>query len=231
MHRYLPAILLAAACGTTQSDSLLTSGMSAEISAVSNGSGTTAVTAELFNGDPDQLIFVDLDANDQLVATAGSQSDPMTQQQLGNIIDYTAQFSIADGGTQITVDLQRDIDAGAPSSTATLPAPFTLGALASSASRAADLVVTWGPSGAGDPMSWQVEGSCVATASGTMTDTGSVTIAAGALVLASGTNVPTSCSVTLSVFRVRSGTLDSHFGHGGSISAEQVRTAQLTSTP
>jgi len=42
---------------------------------------------------------------------------------------------------------------------------------------------------------------------------------------------PTSCTVTISVTRSRAGSLDSHYGKGGDILGQQVRTATITSTP
>ncbi|HTR52515.1 MAG TPA: hypothetical protein VMJ10_17495 [Kofleriaceae bacterium] len=221
-----------AACGTTNSDSLLTSGMSADMTVTGNADGTATVTVNLFSGDPDQLIFVNLDDGDTLVGSNASQSLPLVEQQLVTIIDYSAQFITGTEGAQYTIDLERTVDAGAPSSTATLPAPFALGEVATSASRASDLAITWSPAGAADPMTWQIEGTCIEGASGTIDgDPGAQTIAGNTLVKASGNGVPDSCTATLTVARTRVGQLDPHFGHGGSIVGEQARTATFTTTP
>jgi hypothetical protein len=83
---------LLTACGTSESGSLLTTGISAEMGAVTTGNGSTRVTAELFEGNPDQLIFVDLQAGDSLVADINGQSMTLAKAQLLTIIDYEAVF-------------------------------------------------------------------------------------------------------------------------------------------
>jgi hypothetical protein len=206
----------------------LTTGISAEMSAVTTGNGTTRVGAELFEGSPDQLIFVDLQVGDSLVAEINGQSMTLSKSQLLTIIDYEAMFSTGNEGDEFTVDFQRSVDGGAPSSTATLPAPFTLDPLGASYARASAITVTYGPSGTGDTMGWQASGDCIQVATGALpNDSGVFTIPANMLIASS----PTSCTITLSVTRDRRGSLDSHFGRGGSIIGEQVRTAMITSTP
>ncbi len=223
-------IALLAACGTTESSSLLTTGIAADMSAVTTGDGTTRVTAELFNGSPDQLIFVDLQSGDELVATTGGQSMTLAKTQLVTIIDYEATFATGNEGDELTIDFQRMVDDGAPTSTATLPAPFTIDPLAASSSRAAELTITYSPSGTADPVGWQASGDCIVLVSGLpASDSGSITIPAGTLTASAGS--ATSCVVTVSLTRARTGTLDPHFGKGGEIQGQQVRTAMTTSTP
>jgi hypothetical protein len=222
-------IALVAACGTTESSSLLTTGIAADMSAVTTGDGTTRVTAELFNGSPDQLIFVELEPGDQLLADTGGQLMPLTETQLVTIISYDATFATANPGDLITITFQRMIDDGAPTSTVTLPAPFTIDPIAASSSRAAALTITYAPSGTPDPVGWQASGDCIAVATGAAaSDSGSITIPAGTLTANSGS---TSCVVTVSLTRERAGELDAHFGKGGEIQGQQVRTAMTMSTP
>jgi hypothetical protein len=81
-------------------------------------------------------------------------------------------------------------------------------------------------------MTWDVEGTCIQGASGMIQgDPGTLTIAASTLVKAAGNGVADSCQVTLTILRQHAGVLDSHFGHGGSIVGEQIRSATFTSTP
>lgn len=224
-------LLVACGCGTSDSSGLLTKGMSAEISARTLGDGTTRVSAELFDGYPEQLIFVDLAAGDQLVATSGGTSMTLDKSQLLTIIEYSAVFPTGNEGDTFTVDLQRSVDAGAPSSTATLPAAFTLGQVAASSSRAAGLPITWSPSGSSDQMKWTATGTCIQDASGSIPgDTGSFTIPANSLVQPMGAT-ETSCEVTLTLARDRKGTLDRAYGKGGDVVGEQARTATFTSMP
>lgn len=230
MKRLVLLVILIAGCGTTDSGSLLTSGMSAEMSAVTQGNGSTVVTVELFSGNPDQLIFVDLTGDDQLIAKHGSDSQVMTETQLVTIVAHEATFPVGGEGEMFTVDFQRTIDDGAPMSTMTLPASFTLGTVPASASRAADLTITWSP-GSLDPITWRVEGTCIDTAIGNLTsDTGTLTIPANTVQKVQAQNVPDTCQATLTIDRVHPGQLDTHFGKGGQAQGVQERTATFTTT-
>ncbi len=220
--------LCAIGCGTTNSSNLLTKGISADITAKTDGSGVTNVVAELFNGYPDQLIFVDLQGSDMLVATHANSDQVMTKTQLLNIIEYSTSFPSGNEGDAFSVDLKRTVDAGAPSSMATLPAAFTIAALGSSSSRAQAMNVTWSPTATGDQMSWTVKGDCINDASGSMADTGTVTIAANTLIPKQG--AATSCTATLTIIRSQPGTLDTHY-MGGTIDGEQTRSATFTTAP
>jgi hypothetical protein len=221
--------LALAACGDESSSSLLTSGMSAEITAESDGT-TTNVTAELFAGDSLQLIYVDLGSGDQLVADYNGDSSVMQQQQLLTIIAYVATFDDTHDGDTFTVALDRTLDGGAPNSTMTLPPSFDLDPVSATASRASAMSLSWSPTSA-EAMSWQIEGTCIETATGEIvSDTGSTTIPAAIVVLASG-STQTSCDATLTVSRTEPGTLDHGFGHGGNANGVQTRTATFTTTP
>jgi hypothetical protein len=222
--------VVATACGDESSSSLLTSGMSADMTAQDNGDGSTAVSAELFAGDPLQLIYVDLGPDDQLVAKHGSESQVMQQEQLLTIIAYTTTFTDAQDGDSFTVSLQRSVDAGAPNSTMTLPTSFDLDPVPDTWSRGSAVSLSWSPT-SDAAMTWQVEGPCIETLTGgASNDEGSATIPAGQIVLAQG-ETETSCSATLTVTRSEDGTIDPAFGHGGDAEGEQVRTATFTTTP
>jgi hypothetical protein len=39
------------------------------------------------------------------------------------------------------------------------------------------------------------------------------------------------CQVTITLQRTRTGTIDSHYGYGGTINAAQTRSVTFTSTP
>jgi hypothetical protein len=224
-----PLIALLAACGTSESGSLLTTGISAELSAVTTGNGSTRVVAELFEGSPNQLIFVDLQAGDTLVADVNGQAMTLAKVQLLTIIDYEAVFPTGNEGDEFTIDFQRMVDSGAPSSTATLPAAFALDPIATSYSRTAPITLTYAPSGTADTMGWQASGDCIQVITGALpSDSGTFTIPANMLTPTAGA---TSCTVTLSVMRDHEGSLDSHYGKGGSMFGEQVRTTTITSTP
>jgi hypothetical protein len=229
-HSILLIAMASAGCGVESSSSLLTSGMSAEMTAQSTGDGTAQVTAELYDGEPIQLIFVELGSGDTLIAHHGSESQTMDKLQLLTIVEYSASFDDVADGDSFSVELQRTVDAGAPSSTMTLPPSFDLDPVAETASRATDLAVSWSPTSS-ELMGWQVSGACLETTEGSFAgDTGAGTIPAGMIQLAQG-ETTTSCQATVAISRTLAGALDAHFGDGGGADGMQVRTATFTTTP
>ena len=130
--------------------------------------------------------------------------------------------------------LQRTSDVSAPSSTCTLPSPFTITAPTSSGSYSrtgSDLTVTYATAGTGDTMTWNISGECVTGQSGTVSgDSGTFTIAKG-LLTGQGASASATCQATLSLTRSRPGQLDPHYGSGGSIVAQHVRSVTFNSTP
>jgi hypothetical protein len=224
--------LLVAGCAKTESSDLLTSGIYANLSARSTGTGTTTISATLYVDNPNNLNFVELTGNDQLIASYGGQDKVMSQVELGNIVSHSAEFSTDAEGATFTIKFQRSVDAGAPLSTATLPAKFTIGTAPATASRAAPLALSWLPSGYADAMAWKATGQCIGEAQGLITgDPGTLTIPAGTITKGQGQNIPDTCIVSITMTRSRPGVLDTHYGKGGVVVGSQERTVTLTSTP
>jgi len=237
MRTLLPCLFLvsAAACTDLQSSDLKTAGMSATMSVTGDGTGATSVTAQ-FNVDNNGTDFVNLSSGDSAAATAGSQTRPMSESNALGDISYQASFTGLDAaGTEYIIALNRTSDVSAPSSTVTMPSPFNITAPTSSStfSRATgDIVVTYDTPGSSDSMSWTVSGTCVNGASGVVSgDTGMFTIAHGNLVLPGGGASSGTCQATVTLTRSRSGTIDPHYGSGGSIIAQHVRSVEFNSTP
>jgi hypothetical protein len=234
--RSLTLLLAAtAACTTTSSDNVLTSGMYASMAASADGSGNTLVSASLYLGPPVNLDFIKLEGGDRLIAHHADQAKPMAEQNILNIVTHTASFPVDDADARFEVEFRRAVDEGAPSTVLTLPAPFTLGAIPPSVSRGAAFGVNWTGT-ASDRMRWSAEGPCIQAASGSINavgagDPGSVTMAAGTFVKTPGTNVPDTCQVKVTVVRERDGQLDRSFGEGGTATGIQTRSAIFTSTP
>jgi hypothetical protein len=222
----------ATACTTTESDNILTRGMYASMSATADGTGSTVVSASLYLGPPSDLVFIDLVAGDQLIAHHGSQGKVMSELILLNIVTHSATFPVDQADARFDVEFRRDVDPGAPSSTATLPAPFTLGTVPASVSRGAAFGVNWTGTASADPMRWSADGSCIEVAGGPIAgDPGSVTMPAGTFRKRAGTNVADSCEVKVTITRERDGDLDRAFGEGGTIKGIQTRSVTFTSTP
>ena len=131
-------------CTSVNSSDVKTSGMSADMQVVADGSGNTNVGMQL-HVDTNVTDFVKLSQGDTLTATTGSQTATMSQTQIFGGTWYNAQFTGADAeGTQFTVSFNRGSDVSAPNSTATLPKPFNITAPAELVLRPiATLVSVW----------------------------------------------------------------------------------------
>nr|HEX4315292.1 hypothetical protein [Kofleriaceae bacterium] len=231
---WLP-LVLGAACAKTPSDDLLTHGIYADLAAQATGDGTTLVTATLYVGDPVDLNFVELQGDDQLIATHDTDTEVMTQVELGNIVGHQASFQTDMEGDDFHIDFKRTVDAGAPDSVATLPAPFTIDTPPTSASRAQDLTLTWTSADDDTPMMWSATGECITGTNGTVNaGSNALTISANTFVQAgpgSGSGAAESCTVSFAIQRQLQGTLDPGYGQGGTIFGTQARAIQFTSNP
>jgi hypothetical protein len=224
--------LLASGCAKTESSDLLTSGIYADLSARSTGTGTTTVYATLYVGNPSNLNFVELTGNDQLIASYGSQRKVMNRTELLNIVSHSTEFSTDAEGAIFEIALERSVDAGAPHSTITLPAKFTLSPVPATVSRAAALTLTWSPAASGDTMAWKATGACIGDAQGAIAgDSGTTVIPAGTFMKRQGQNIADNCMVTITLTRSRAGVLDAHYGKGGVAVGSQDRSVSMMSTP
>ena len=228
----LVLVVVCAGCSQVDSSDVLTSGIHAEMAAVSSGAGTTDVQATLYLGNPINLDFVDLTGDDELFAIHGTQRKEMSELIVLNIVSHHASFPTDAEGEQFEIDFNRSVDNGAPSSSATLPARFTLTGPTAAIPRTAALDLTWSPANSGDAMSWQATGDCIDLAAGTLTgDPGGFSLPATTLKKRMGGGVADSCMVTLAVRRSRAGAVDPAYGKGGYIAGAQVRTVFVMSTP
>ena len=223
-----------AACTDLQSSDLKTAGMSAHMTIISDDSGQTTVNAWL-HVDNNATDFVTLSSGDTLTATAGTQSQSMSEDDALNDVSYTTTFSSENAsGAVYTVALERQSDTSAPDSTCTLPAPFTVASPASGASvsRSSDIAVTYGAGGTNDAVSYTLSGPCIQGPTGVPLDgdPGAFTIAASSITTAAGVSPSEPCQATLSIARTRVGTIDPAFGNGGDIECTQSRTVTFTLT-
>ncbi len=228
--------VLCVACTSLQSADLKTAGMSAYMEVTADGTGQTRVSAEL-HVDDNVTDYVSLTSGDTLVASAGSQTQTMSQSNFLGTVSYLATFTGLDAdGTMYTIALNRTNDVSAPSSTCVLPKPFNITAPTANNtfSRAnASIVVTYDTTGTMDEMTWSAGGNCIkGMVDGTVSgDSGSFTIAAGSLVPPDPSVAAMTCQAQVTLTRSRPGQLDSHFGSGGNITAQQVRTVTFNSSP
>ncbi len=217
-------------CSDVQSESLLTSGMSAHITASASGDGNTTVSAVLRAGGALSNVYVELTGDDALTAQRGEEEKPLVRQSLGAFHEYTTDFTGDEPGVDHVVSLVRSVDDGAPSSVMALPDAFEISGPAEF-SRAADLTFTWTPAESADAMSVYVDGTCIFGYGETIIgDPGTWTIPAGTID-ALEDDPDASCNVTVKVSRTRAGQLDPGFGEGGVAEGVQRREFGVTSAP
>jgi hypothetical protein len=231
----LLALAIATACTTSQSKDIATEGMYSSNTITADGSGATSVTTVLRVGGALSNDFVELSPGDTLTASAGALSTTMTPGTFLDADAYQATLAVNTGGTVVTIAYTRaDPQISASNTAATLPEELAITSQTSgtdSYSRAGSpIAITWTGSGQTDPLSYEVVGTCIATASGSISpDNGSFTIPAGTIQALSGSTTQ-SCSIQIQLLRSRQGTLDAAFGNGD-VTASQVRAADALSTP
>lgn len=222
--------LLSGCTETVDSQNIKTQGISATISATAETDQETRLIATLKVGGDESNTYVDLSGGDRIFASSGDKRVEMQAQSTGV---YEAEFNTAAAEAEFLIDLQRENDDDAPANRGTLPSPFTLTMGASAVSRAADITVTWAPSGSNDDVRLELNGSCTFLETIDVPgDTGAYTIPANTLTATGAMDQPPpTCDVNVTMTHSRSGTTDSAFDSESSFVLQQVRSGQFTSTP
>jgi hypothetical protein len=227
----LPALV---ACESVESTDVLTSGIWAGYTVTSSGNGSTTTEASLKVGGDLSNTFVNLEEDDAVTVTSGGETQTLVEKNLGDIYWYDATWNTEAADTEFVFALVRTVDDGAPASTVTLPAPFTIDAPTAAfiVKRGADpLTVTWSPSGSDDNMVIEVSGNCIEAVSETVSgDPGTFTFSADRIVTAEDKEAE-SCEGSVKLTRSRAGTLDVAFEEGGSIVAKQIRSVNIRLDP
>ncbi|HEY3356780.1 MAG TPA: hypothetical protein VGQ83_26250 [Polyangia bacterium] len=224
------AVMSLAACEKVHSSAIRTAGMYADLSVTAHGDGHADVGATLRVGGALSNTYVELTSGDELAAVSGGERHVLGKRaDIFNIVVYGATFAGDDEDQAFTLAFDRADDTSAPSSTATLPAPFTITAPAAGATftPASPIQVTWSPAGKDDELSLAAD-ACSTHFAESVADTGTYTIPAGALTPA---GAPQSCAVTITLHRRRAGHVDPAFGEGGSFVATQEREVQVQVAP
>lgn len=117
-------VLAVAACTVADSESVLTSGMSAHIDVVARGDGTTQVSAALAAGDDLNSARIELQGDDRLLASNGVQIQQLSKQYNG-FLSYVATLNGDSVNRRYAVDFERSVDASTHSWTY-LPEPFEI---------------------------------------------------------------------------------------------------------
>lgn len=226
-------LLFTVGCESIDSTDILTSAIYADLAATSDGASTHA-TATLRSGGATSNTFVNLEGDDVLTVTAEGQTQEMDEGYLGDIYVYDADFALGAADTEFLFALERTVDAGAPDSRCTLPAPFELTAPKGGAPYSReldDLTVSWTPAGEQDAVRVIVSGDCIwDEVVDVQGDPGTVVIPSGTLLSLDEDN-PAACDATVIVQRRRAGTLDAGYGEGGTITGIQARQIEIRTDP
>lgn len=220
---------LALGCSAeVESTDIRTSGIYPEITITASGDGRSEVEVRLKVGESSSNTFLKLRGDDTLEATVEGVTKTLDERSSNT---YRTSFDVDAEGTEFIIAFLRgDDDDGAPASTVTLPAPFTMELGAQAASRETDPVdFTWDPPATGT-IRWRAEGDCIISEDDDTTDDGEASIPAGTIDTFDSDKEET-CPVELELVRSRRGTIDSAFTEGGRIEARHVRSATFESTP
>lgn len=223
--------LSASACTDVGSGSLLTSGMSAVISGEADGSGETEISVVLRAGGIASNTFVELEGDDELTVTSGSESAALSKRSLGVLHSYVATLPVDAEDSVFTVALSRTVDDGAPNSTFELPAPIEGGTVGATLSDQEDLSVTWTAAQDGDEMEIVVNGECIVVYAKELDGDPGSTVIPHEDITPVGDEPGVSCEVDVTLRRVRGGQLDAGYGEGGIVQGAQlfVGSAQYSS--
>ena len=237
-------LTIAACTAETDSENIKTSGIHAVIRAFAAGDGNTAVSTQLTVGKNGVFATnIDLTGGDTLTASSGSTTTTLVKEKdwFTGAIYYKAILPGDTAGTEIKVSFIRPNDTAAPNSTVSLPyAPaLTAPTEGESFSQAQDITVTWDNTNSDLPITLEFDFNCAIIGGGrgfdvpkaNIANTGSITYPIssllGSLVLKTGE----SCNTTITISREAAGSLDSHYGEGGLMTAIQYRKITVTITP
>lgn len=222
------------ACENVESEDVMTSGVYADISATADGTGSTLVKTSLRVGGGMSNTYLELMGDDKLTAFQDTTEKLMGVKKLLGAVWYEASFDVDAADTPFKVAFTRSVDDGAPESTMTLPAPFALTAPAANTefSRAsADITVTWDASGTSDKMHLTADGECIQIWSKELDGDAGTAVIPHAEIVAHEQQEATTCEITLTLGRRRTGDLDANYGEGGTVLGIQQRTVKVKSAP
>lgn len=239
---FISSIVLLSACDTTDSDNIKSSGIHADISVTSSGSGITEVNVQLKSGSGGiGGTVIELEGSDTLFAESNGVTKTLTEDNdLLNDITYNARFD-TDESALYTISFDRPDDVSAPNSTVTLPEPFEILTPEIGQSYLANdlFEVTWSQSGYSDTLPLTLDWSCQTSEQDSgqnsvtsgfvkinVVDTGaySNSISDISEELFEAANNDKNCTVQITLKRESKGQIDVNYGEGGSINALQKRT-------
>jgi hypothetical protein len=207
--------------------------MYADFYAVTDSAAQLSIETSLRIGGDDGT-YAELTGADRLFVNANESSLELSHDQRGaNRHFYLAQLENIAEEAEIQIEFSRASDKeSALNSFAFLPPGFTpaleLEDDDSELSRDLPLNITW--DNQGDQMHWDVEGDCIWSRSGVVTDIARLTLSNDEIEV-KNLDEGDSCVVTLTLERQNKGIIDQAFGEGGRFLAVNRRQLEFVSTP
>lgn len=214
---------------TMSSEDIRTGGIAATIEVWANSASQSTAKATLQAGGDEGNVYVVLDNGDVLRATAAGTTQTMRSTDEGR---YEASFAVGAADTEFKIELDRNGDDDALNNVGLLPAPFDITAPTDVPSRANnDITISWAPSGTGDSMRLEIDGPCIFMYNKSqVSDTGSYSIPKGELDSTGGSN-PETCDLTVTMKRIRGGSVDAALDRESSFELRQQRAVKFSSAP
>jgi hypothetical protein len=231
MKPCLPALLCASlsllACEheVTPSDLVRTRTLYGEFGASTDDSGETRVTARLLIGGANGEPYEEMRDGDVLVAKLGDQTKTMQLEDGA----FRASFNEASDGSEVNIAFNRTADEAATRSAVTLADNLTPD-VGGGEVRRGELVLHWEPFRRIGALRWAARGDCIEDSGGPLADEGIYTVPAEQFRVRSG-HEGESCSVELTMTRIRDGEVDPALEQGGVFQSVRTRTISFTSLP
>lgn len=227
--------IAAVACTDVKSEEVTTAGMYLDYTVVTQGEGTGSDVSTLLRvGGVTSTTYVDLSEGDQLSVAVNDEEAVLNQVSLGVVHSYVQRFVADTEGSEFALSFDRADQTGAPSSIATLPAPFEVtlpeeNATFSRSNDAGEIVVTW-DNASDDRVNISVHGDCFASYFALdEADAGTHVIPLSYFKENEYDSV-SSCTGEVSIERSRTGSVDAEFG-GGKSRGIQLRTVSVQIDP
>lgn len=217
---------LSGACSETTvgSDTVRTQGIWASFEVKATGSNARLV-AKLYVGGPnsDAIIYPLVGYDDLRVSVGGGEETSLSQTcQEKNSYCSSGLGDVA--GRTVRVNFSRGVDEeNAPDSEVTMPRAFSAAVRSDEVVRGNDIVLNL--SGAADDLDYRVEGDCIFSRSGEVTN-GRIPASA---IRTTSRGEDDNCQVTVTLTSTAQGSVDPNFGKGGKFVAIQERKVSFLS--
>lgn len=231
-------VMVGSGCGeSVDSEDIATSGIYGDFDATAEGNGKTDVEIALRVGGSTSNTTVELADSDALEVTAAGQNYTPNKWSppFNDATHYRTTVDTEAGDTEIKISLTRADFDDAPSSTVTLPQPFSIQSPSANdefSRENDDIAIQLSNADQDSELFVSVAGDCIDGYTEKVNGTGSAIISSGTLEKdEDDEDAKDTCDATLTVERRRSGNMDPAFEEGGRFRAKQVRSVDIRTKP